>query len=226
MTTLALIPARAGSKGLPGKNLRELQGQPLIAHSVRHALDAGVDRVVVSTEDGAIADAARLAGAEVPFVRPAPLASDEASSLDVILHAADTLSLGPECVLVLLQPTSPLRTGADIRACVDLHERSGRSVVSVTEHGKPLAWLYELGAEGALTPAFPELGEVARRQDARAMYYPNGAVYVWTVERIRAERTSLPADTLGYVMPAERSVDIDTLMDWRLVEALLRTDEE
>ena len=223
---LALIPARGGSKGLPGKNLRLLGGRPLIAHSITAALDAAtITRVVVSTDSPDIAAAALAAGAEVPFLRAAELATDTASSLDVCLHAADLLSTpdAPVDALVLLQPTSPLRSPADIDAAVALFRaRAAHAVISVTEDPHPIAWTRVLAPDGRLLP-HPAFAAVppGRRQDHPPTFHPNGALYVIAVPFLRAHRRLDSERTFGFPMPPERSVDIDTALDLAFAEALL-----
>lgn len=223
---LALIPARGGSKGLVGKNLRPLGGRPLIAHTIRAALEArAITRVVVSTDAPEIAAAARRAGAEVPFMRPAALATDTASSLDVCLDACDALATPerPIDALALLQPTSPLRTAADIDAAVALFvARRANAVIAVTPDPHPIAWTRVLGPDGLLAP-HPAFAGVpsGRRQDHPPTFHPNGAIYVISVPFLRAHRALESDRTYGYPMPPERSVDIDTALDLAVAEALL-----
>lgn len=214
---LGIIPARAGSKGLPGKNLKEFAGKPLIVHTIEAAMESRLDRVLVSTDDEAIAAVAVAAGAEVPFLRPAHLATDEATSLDVVLHVIEQLGLTPSDAICLLQPTSPLRVAADIDSALEIAERSRVSVISVTEFSKPLAWAYRV-EDGALIKAFD--GAPSRRQDAPLLYFPNGAIYVLSVEALRQHGTFIPPGAQSYVMESERSVDIDTALDFAIAEFL------
>ncbi|MCF4166600.1 acylneuraminate cytidylyltransferase family protein [Zavarzinia compransoris] len=210
---LALIPARGGSRRLPGKNVMPFKGRPLIAWSVAAALGApGVDRVVVSTDDEDIANAARTAGAEVPFMRPAALSDDAATSVDVALHALDTLGEGAD-VLLLLQPTSPLRTAADIEAGLRLMVgRGAPAVVGVTAPFKPLRFHVRLAADGTAVPFDPG--------DEAGVRLLNGAFYAVATDVLRQARTFDPPGTLAFEMPQDRSIDIDTAFDWRLAEAL------
>ncbi len=220
-SVLAVVAARGGSKGLPGKNLRPLGGKPLLQWSIAAAKgSAYIDRLVLSSEDDAIAEAARLAGCEVPFRRPAALATDDASIYDVLKHAASSL---PEryALIVLLQATSPLRQSQDIDRSLELLMSVGAdSVVSVTPAPKPPHWMYVIDAKGQLAPVLR--GEaVGRRQDAPPVYVVNGAVYAappdWVFERM----SFVGERTVGYVMPPERSVDIDTMADFVVAEHLL-----
>lgn len=216
MATLGLIPARGGSKGIPRKNLLPIAGKPLIAWTIEAALAAKcIDRVVVTTDDEEIARVAKTYRADVPFLRPAELARDETPGIDPVLHAIDAVT-GYDRV-VLLQPTSPLRTAADIDSAIALAE-AGASVVSVTE-AVHADWIFAMDAHGALDiGATPP---VARRQDMVKRYALNGAIYVARCAILRESRGFLASGTLGYVMPAERSVDIDGPLDWRLAELLL-----
>ncbi|MFV0624699.1 cytidylyltransferase domain-containing protein [Sphingomonas sp. ac-8] len=216
MSILGLIPARGGSKGIPRKNVLPMAGKPLIAWTIEAALAAGnIDRVVVTTDDAEIAEVASQHGADVPFLRPADLARDETPGIDPVLHAIDALP-GYD-IVVLLQPTSPLRTAADIDAAAAM-ARTGTGVVSVTE-APHAGWIFEMNAGGAL-----DIGAApppTRRQDMPTRYALNGAIYVADTKELRESRSFLLPGAIGYVMPAERSVDIDGPLDWRLAELLL-----
>ncbi len=222
MSVLGLIPARGGSKGLPGKNIRPLGGRPLIDWTIEAALQSEeVSRVIVSTDDAAIAEAARAAGAEVPGLRPRDLADDETPAMAVVRHALGAWASRDETELVLLQPTSPLRTCEDIDGCVRERRRRGAGVcVSVSPVDKPPWWLFQLAREGRLSP-FLSRPEARRRQDLPAAYALNGAVYAAAIEALHGADSFLRPDTVGYVMAKERSVDIDDAVDFALAEALL-----
>ncbi|BAS28215.1 acylneuraminate cytidylyltransferase family protein [Limnochorda pilosa] len=224
--TLGLIPARAGSKGIPGKNLRLLGGVPLIVRTIEVALEAQLDQVVVSTDGPDIAEVSKRAGARVPFLRPAELATDDAATVDVVRHALMWLrqreATEPETV-VLLQPTSPLRTAEHIREALELFSRGhGRTVVSVTPTDHPPHWTYTLSAEGTLLPVVPG-NWAARRQDLPPTFRLNGAIYVFPAAKAEGDRL-WDERSLAYVMPPEASVDIDTELDWQLAEILLQRD--
>jgi CMP-N-acetylneuraminic acid synthetase len=218
---LAVITARGGSKGLPRKNVLRLAGRPLIAWTVAAAIAArSVGRIVVSTDDSEIAEAARAAGAETPFLRPAELATDTAGTIDVLRHAVGECP-GFDHVL-LLQPTSPLRTAEDIDAAfLRLQESGAPSCVSVCEvHESP--WLmYRHDADGRLRRLLPEPATGLRRQDLPSIYRLNGAIYLARTDWFIASGRLLSPDTVGFVMPTERSVDIDTLADFERAERLL-----
>jgi CMP-N,N'-diacetyllegionaminic acid synthase len=225
LSVLALITARGGSKGLPGKNLRPLGGRPLVAWSVEQARASTlIDRTVISSDDGAIIKAAVAAGAEAPFVRPATLAIDTASSVEVALHALAEMGQ-PFDLLVLLQPTSPLRETADIDACIRLVAEGGApSAVSVTPAAKSPWWMQSLDKAGRLSPLLPPV-DASRRQDLPQAFVPNGAVYVVRSDWLGARRAFLGPGSVGHVMPPERSVDIDTLLDFRLAELIVADRE-
>lgn len=215
---LALIPARGGSKGLPGKNVRAAAGRPLLAWSVEAARESRcVDRLVLSSDDDAIIAAARACGCEVPFLRPAALASDTATTIDVVMHALDALP-GYD-LIVLLQPTSPLRTAADIdAACERLASSGAPACVSVSLVDQSPYWMYRLVNNQGLVPVVEAPPGLDRRQDLPAVYTLNGAVYVADTTWLRQTRTFVTRETVAHVMPGERSIDIDTLADFDAFE--------
>ncbi len=223
---LALITARGGSKGLPRKNVLPLAGRPLIAWSIKAAQEAVcTPRVVVSTDDEEIAQAARQWGAEVPFMRPAALAQDDSPHLEVILHALAWLEQNqdyrPEWVL-LLQPTSPLRSGRDIDEAFALARAQGAaSVVSVQQAPSPPHLLQTIDGQGRLKPFLPPGPGYQRRQDLPAVYALNGAIYLTRRGMIMEKRVLLDQETLALVMPAERSLDVDTPWDFHLARLVL-----
>jgi len=222
--TVAIVPARGGSKGVPRKNLRMLRGRPLIHYSIKAGLEARtIDSVIVSTEDAEIARAAMRSGAEV-VDRPPELATDASPTIEAVLHAIGVLEArgrGP-AVIVLLQPTSPLRLAGDIDSAVRLFRRGGcDSVVSVCPMAHPPHWALRLD-HGFLAPAFDPVLLTRRRQDLPETYAPNGAVYVSSPGALRDHNGFLAPRTRAYVMPPERSLDIDTELDLELAGFLLR----
>jgi CMP-N,N'-diacetyllegionaminic acid synthase len=223
---LGLVTARGGSKGLPGKNVRVVGGKPLIAWTLEAAQNAAMlNRVVVSTDDREIAETARRCGAEVPFMRPAELAGDASPHVDVVLHALAWLDeredYRPDYV-VLLQPTSPLRTAEDIDAAVRLAwEKNSDAVVSVcATHDHPYL-VRRLTGDGRLEEFVSCPLAYARRQDLPPAYALNGALYVSRPEAIRTAQTMCPAGALAYVMPPERSLQIDSAWELRMADHLL-----
>lgn len=222
--TLCLIPAKGGSTRLRRKNILPLGGKPLIAWAIEAARQSGViDRLVVSTEDEEIAAVARQWGAEVPFMRPPELARDPAGVVDVALHALEELRRQGEEYrnLVILLPTCPFRMAEDIRAACALFQEKGASFlmsVSRYEH-TPFAAL-RLDGGHLLTPYFPQY--IGRKsQEMPVAHRANGAIHVLDVAAFEAARSYYAQPLVGYEMPRERSVDIDTEHDLRLAESLL-----
>lgn len=222
---LALVTARGGSKGLPRKNVLPLAGKPLIAWTIEAALGSRfISECVVSTDDAEIAGVARKAGALVPFMRPENLASDTASSIEVILHALEWAQSQSRRydTLLLLQPTSPLRTKDDIDAALELFSAAGaKSCVSVCECVPPPHWSFTMDADNRLRQLIECPSTVTRRQDLPATFHVNGALYIENVDWLLAGKTLISNATLGYVMPRERSVDIDSALDFLIAETLL-----
>ena len=210
---LAVVPARGGSKGLPGKNILPVQGRPLLAWTADAALATRtLDRIVVSSDSDAILAAARACGVEA-LRRPAELATDTATTLDVVLHALDACR-GHD-VVVVLQPTSPLRTAADIDgALAHFAASAAPSCVSVCEAEQSPYWMYRLGDGQALLPIVAGATQATRRQDLPAVYVLNGAVYVADAGWLRTTRAFVGDGTVAHVMPRERSLDIDTADDF------------
>jgi len=218
---IAIVPARGGSKVVPRKNLREVGGRPLIAWTIAAAREAqSVDRVVVSSDDPEIVEVAEAFGADVPFVRDVALARDDTPTIDVVI---DGLTRCPGFAqVVVLQPTSPLRNADDIDAAVDRCRQLGApSCVSVTEVSESPYWMYRVDAEGRMRALLPDAA-IARRQDLPAVYHLNGAVYVAATDWLVRERSFVTSDSVAYIMPAERSLDIDTEDDLLRAGILLR----
>lgn len=228
MRVLVHIPARAGSKGVPGKNLRPVGGVSLIARAARLGLrflaaTGHTGRVLVDTDGQALADEAARAGAPVPFLRSAELATDTATTIDATLAALDRLAAQQETfdAVLLLQPTSPLRALEDVQACFDAHHATG-SALTVCTPAHPPQKAFRLTAGDALEPLFSAQEANAPRQQLAPAVEANGAVYVDGVDFLRRQRAFfVPGLTRGVRMPAERSVDLDTLHDFALAEALL-----
>jgi CMP-N-acetylneuraminic acid synthetase len=226
-TVLGLITARGGTKGVPRKNVRSIAGKPLIAWTIDAAQAARrVSRLIVSTEDGDIARLCRDRGVEAPFERPAELASDEAGHVDVVIHALDWLDdhegYRPDWVL-LLQPTSPLRTARDIDAAVDLAvKKNADALVSVTRARDHPYLVRRWRPDGALEPFVDRELTDSRRQALPPAYALNGAIYLCRPQRLVTLRRFEGPGCIAFEMPAERSLDIDTLWDWNLAEWALQ----
>lgn len=233
MRVLGIITARGGSKGVPGKNLKLLAGKPLLAYTIEAARACpALNRVILSTEDAAIAELGRSLGCEVPFTRPAELSGDDTPHLPVIQHAfawmRDYAHYVPDAVMVL-QPTSPLRTAADIAAAIALLESSGAdSVLSVSEvpaHSHPSRTLRLDAAGNAVLFATgePVRKRINRRQDLPEAWVMNGAIYACRTSVLTGAEPSLYGDrVVAYRMPVERSISIDGMDDWAEAEHLLR----
>ena len=224
MSLLALIPARGGSKGIPRKNIKPLAGKPLIAWTIDAAKQAScLERLIVSTEDEEIASVACGLGADVPFMRPAELAADETPGIAPVLHAIKQM---PEYEWVLLlQPTSPLRSAEDINGIWQFcQERRAPTAVSVCEVGKHPYWMYMQNDFGQLQPFIAGRPDITRRQDLPSAYALNGALYLARTEWLLERRNFIGAETLGYIMPQERSLDLDTTQDWCLAEYLIKRE--
>lgn len=219
---LCIIPARGGSKGLPKKNIKPLMGKPLIAWTIEQVLKSKyIDRVIVSTDDTAIARISKKHGADVPFMRPDKLATDKAKSIDVVFHAFQSIPEKYDYV-ALLQPTSPLRTADDINACIkSCMSKRVNSCVSVVESDKNPHWMYSLDRNGRMRRFIQTKKTIDRRQDLPKVYALNGAIYVAQVDWLLNNKAFVTDETHAYIMPGERSVDIDSDLDFKFAEFLL-----
>lgn len=219
---LGLIPARGGSKGIPHKNIVPLGDRPLIAWTIEAALGSMyIDNLVLSSDDDTIIEVAGRYGCDAPFKRDAALSGDAATTLDVVLDALDRLP-GFEWI-VLLQPTSPLRTTADIDGCIDaMVVAEAPAAVSVRPAEEHPYLVFQTDADGRLRHfAAPPAGASLRRQDLPLAWALNGAVYVAHADWLRRQRSFLSADTVAYAMPLERSDDIDTPDDLAKVRSII-----
>jgi len=223
-TILGVIPARGGSKGVPRKNIRELSGKPLIAWTIEAANRSKyLDRVILSSEDEEIIATAKTWGCEVPFVRPTELSQDETPGTDPILHALQELP-GYD-IVVVLQPTSPLRTTADIDAGLEFFVQQGAlACVAVSEVSKSPYWMFSLDGQNRLQRLLTQDAMATRRQDLPATYMPNGALFMAQIAYFQARQSFYTVDTIGYVMPQEQAYDIDEEMDFVMCEALKSND--
>jgi len=221
---LALIPARGGSKGVPGKNIRPLADKPLIAWTIEQARRCyWIDRVIVSTDDPAIADTAVRWNAEVPFLRPVELATDETKMVEVVLHALDWCRQHDRAyeLVMLLQPTSPLRDSGDIEAAArQLEDQGADAVVSVCPCEHSPLWANTLGPNGQMKD-FLRSEAIGNRQDHPAYYRLNGAIYLARTDYFRQCRGFFGQGTFAYIMPSERSIDIDSSLDFQMAEFLI-----
>lgn len=224
---IAIIPARGGSKGLPGKNIKILLGKPLIAYAIEEAKKSKyITRIILSTDDVQIAAVGREYGAEIPFMRPVELATDTALAVDNYIYTLQRLETeeGYKADLfVVLQPTSPLRTVEDIDNAIALFlEKSADSVISVVEYEHPIERARIIKADGRIENY--NTGEIVlkNRADYQKVFSPNGAVYVLSPKLLVEKRTYYAVSTYAHIMPRERSVDIDTQIDFDIAEFLMK----
>jgi CMP-N-acetylneuraminic acid synthetase len=220
---LAIIPARAGSKRLEKKNIKLLCGKPLIAYTIESALASHyLNRIVISTEDEEIARISRSFGAEV-IMRPLALAQDDSTTEDVIVNVLDQLknkeNYIPE-ILVLLQPTSPLRTTEDINNAIKIFIGThGDSLVSITKFDHPPHWAFQI-ENGMLKSAFSKKS-LKRSQDLPSLYRPNGALFITRTDSFIKNRSFYTKQTIPFILPRKRSIDIDDEFDFLVTEFLL-----
>ncbi len=220
---LAIIPARAGSKGIKNKNIVDLCDKPLIEYSIQAARESKfIDEIVVSTDGSEIAEVSRAIGARVPFLRPKELATDKAKTIDAIVFTIDELKRMGEIydVLVLLQPTAPLRTSEDIDAAIEkFFDKGMRALVSVSLVDDHPMLIRTIENNDMLKPLL-SVNSTCRRQDMPLFYRVNGAIYVNRIEELSLE-TSFNDNTVPFVMKREHSIDIDDPTDLLVAEALL-----
>ena len=221
---IAIVPARGGSKGLPGKNIKSLLGKPLIQYTIEAALKSEfVSDVIVSTDDEQIYQVGIECGARESFLRPSKLAEDDSMAIDNYIYTIDRLNqeFGYNIEdFVVLQPTSPLREAADIDKVIKLfRDKKADSVVSYTEEHHPVIWHKYLDEDGRFENIFPE--NIQNRQQNRPSYFPNGAIFAFNYELIKA-RQYYSDKSYAYVMQRENSVDIDTIDDFEYAEFLMR----
>lgn len=229
MKILGIILARKGSQLLPRKNIKRLAGKPLIAYTIEAALNSRcLDRVIVSTDDRGISNVSKKWGAEAPFLRPSQLARDGTPALEVLQNVLRWLKSNEDYApgaVMTLQPTSPLRDPQHIHQAVRLFRRTGAdSVVSVCQAEHSPYWMMRL-KRGRVFPFMRSRFENARRQDLPPVYRPNGAVYLTRYRVVMEKEKILGPDTRAFVMDAESSLDIDTPLDFKVAELLLKERE-
>jgi CMP-N,N'-diacetyllegionaminic acid synthase len=229
MRILAVIPARGGSKRLPGKNLRLLAGKPLLVWSIEAARDVPeISDILVSTDDAPTAEAARRSGALVPWLRPAELATDTASSVDVCLHALDWYEskIGKPDAVLLLQPTSPCRRHETMLRGIDLFRaHAKRAVIGVSPAASHPLWCFTIDGH-RLTPFVDGGGLNLRAQDLPATYTVNGAFYLITPQELRERHSFFGPDSVPLVMQKpEEAIDIDTEFDWQVAEVAMNSTQ-
>lgn len=227
MNILGLITARGGSKRLPGKNVRPLCGKPLIAWTAEAALKSHfVTSVMITTDDEQIARICKDMGVEVPFIRPSALAQDDTPHMAVLEHAVGWLKENkctlPEYILVL-QPTSPLRTAEDIDASVEIaRQKNADAVISVCEVQRNPTLMWSLSTDGRLCEAKEQNPMYYSKQRPGRLVVPNGAIYLIRTAVSMKDKTLYPVNSFSYIMPAQRSLDVDTFWDFQLAEMILK----
>ena len=222
---LAIVPARGGSKGLPGKNIKELCGKPMVVHTIEQALKSKyISDVIISTDSKDIEKIAIEHGAKSYFLRPKYLASDNAKVIDNYIYTIDRLNkyFGYSIKsFVSLQPTSPLRNTEDIDGAIELFiNKNADSVISYTEEYHPIEWHKYITKDGKFENIFEE--RLLNRQEIRKTYFPNGAVFVFDYNLIKQNKY-YGDNSYAYIMPRERSIDIDTIEDFRYAEFIMNS---
>ncbi len=227
---LGVIPARGGSKGIPKKNIKNMNGKPLIFYTIEAAKQAisngALSHCIVSTDSEEIAEVSRSLGADVPFMRPEYLSGDTIKSVDVILHALSFLEERGEHydAVVTLQPTSPMRTVEDLIEGIKTFDNSSLdSLIAVYEDVKANGFnYYRMGDNHEGIPEHEEHNIGIRRQEMKPMFVRNGALYISAVELLKERKLIIGDTPLLFVMPKERSIDVDSIMDFEYIELLMK----
>ena len=227
MKSIAIITARGGSKGLPGKNIKLLNGKPLIAYTIEAAIKSKLfDKVIVSTDSEEIAQVSKKYGAEIPFLRPIELATDKSDSMDALFHAIKYYKEnGEEFEFVMkLQPTSPLRKEEDIiEAFKIIKDKNGDSVISVSECKHPPLWANTLPADGNMNSFIKPEVKGKNRQELQTYYELNGIIFLSKVEKLIQTRDWFGEKCYAQIIDSKRAIDIDDIIDFKLAEILLQS---
>jgi len=226
---IAIIPARAGSKGLPGKNIRNLCGKPLISWTIENALESKyIDTVVVSTDSEEIAKISRFFGATVPFIRPVELATDDAKTFDVLMHALEhhaKLQNKSYDYLILLEPTSPLREKYDIDLALEklLNHPTAQAIVGIsrTESQNP-EFLLKIRDDESLVGFCNKQFGTKRRQEIDNVYFLEGSIYISEINSLILNKSFFHKRTIGFIVPKWKSLEVDDLDDFVMIEALMK----
>lgn len=229
MEVLAIIPARGGSKGLPGKNIKPLNGKPLIAYTIAEAFSSKkVNRIVVSTDDASIAEVSKKYGAEVPFLRPQALSNDKSPTVDAVIYTLDRLAESESYIpdlVCLLQCTAPLKTSEHIDGAINKLIASGMDgIVSICETEAHPFWMQVFNGD-KLQNFIPQKEKITRRQDLPVVYRLNGAFWIVKTQNLMKEKSLIVSNQTGYVMKSEDSVDIDNELDFKIAELLIKERE-
>ena len=225
---LGIIPARGGSKGIPHKNIMKICDKPLIAYSIEAAKESKyIDYILVSTDDTCIKEVSLRYGAKVPFLRPDEISTDRAKSIDVVLHGIDYLKEHNENFhyVILLQPTSPLRTSDDIDTAIEsVIEANKDSLISVCECSENPILMRTIENE-KLKPVLEFNGDNLRRQELPTFYVFNGAIYINKVDMLQNKKEFVDENTIPFIMDIKRSIDIDNIIDAKIAEMILKENK-
>ena len=221
---IAIIPARSGSKGLPGKNIKSLCGKPMIAYTIESALKSKyITEVIISTDCKEIEKIALKYGAKSYFLRPNHLASNDAKAIDVYIYTIEKLINEYDYIInefIVLQPTSPLRKVDDVNSAIDLFfGKKAESVISYTKENHPIEWHQYINLEGKFEKIFNN-NKLLNRQESRESYYPNGAIFIFKYNLIKQNKY-YNSNSYAFIMPIEKSIDIDTRFDFEIAEYLI-----
>jgi|APSaa5957512535_1039671.scaffolds.fasta_scaffold29951_2 N-acylneuraminate cytidylyltransferase/CMP-N,N'-diacetyllegionaminic acid synthase len=221
---IAIIPARSGSKGLPGKNIKSLCGKPMIAYTIESALKSKyITEVIISTDCKEIEKIALKYGAKSYFLRPNHLASNDAKAIDVYIYTIEKLINEYDYIInefIVLQPTSPLRKVDDVNSAIDLFfGKKADSVISYTKENHPIEWHQYINLEGKFEKIFNN-NKLLNRQESRESYYPNGAIFIFKYNLIKQNKY-YNSNSYAFIMPIEKSIDIDTRFDFEIAEYLI-----
>lgn len=222
---LAVIPARGGSKGIPRKNMALLGGKPLIAWTIEQAQASEyIDRLIISSDDDELIKTAQSLGCEVPFKRPAAISADITPGIEPVIHAIKYFKSEYHYTL-LLQPTSPFRSKEDIDGSIELcHRARANACVSVVKSDKNPYWMYTISSNGAMKQVVTNGKSYTRRQDYPIYYSLNGAIYLANSKWIMRSRTFIYGKTIAFLMPGERSLDIDTDYDLKIANLIKESE--
>lgn len=219
---LAIIPARGGSKGLPGKNIKLFHGKPLIAYAIEEAQNSKyIDKIIVTTDSKEIAEVALRYGAEVPFLRPKELADDESPVIDTYFHTIDRfIKEGLKIEdFIALQPTSPLRKSIHIDRAIEIfREKKADSVISVSENEHPIEWIKTIDEGDKLISFF--VNNNLNRQEYRRTYRPNGMIYIFNYSALKKYKNYYMQNTYPMIIENKYAIDIDTISDFEYAEFL------
>lgn len=227
---LAIIPARGGSKGIPKKNIKDLCGKPLIQYTIEAAKKSKyIDRVIVSSDDSEILNTVKNVGIDIPFIRPNEIAKDDTPSMDVIMHCLEWLKRNEEYIpkyICLLQCTSPFRNEQHIDEAIEkMISENGSAIVSVCESEVSPYWMKKI-ENGKLIDFINNNETYYRRQDLPKVYQLNGAIYISEINNLIKNRKWYTDNTLGYVMDSASSIDIDTALDFKLAEIIMKEEKD